>query len=216
MEQLHSVSARAPIMSTADTPDARDGDKVIPGDYLGTQAQFSPGPGTYTKGTDIFSTRVGTVVVDSSKPPQPLLRVVAKHSLNSIPNVGSVVVGRVLNISERLAKLVVISVDGKLLQEPLNGVLRKEDVRAVEKDTVDIFASFRPGDIVRARVISLGESHTFYGLSTANNELGVIMATSERGYPMGPVSWSEMQCSQTGVRETRKVAKVKNAVPIPS
>ena len=152
----------------------------------------------------------------SSEPAKPVMSVVGKYSLNTIPSVGSVVMTRVLNVSERQAKVLIISVETRLLQEPLSGVIRREDIRAVEKDSVDVFASFRPGDIVRARVISLGESHTHYGLATDKNELGVIMATSERGYPMGPVSWTEMQCSKTGVRETRKVAKVKNAVPVQS
>lgn len=200
-------------------PKASEGTRVVPGDYLGNVAQFSRGSGTYEKGSGIFSELVGEVKVgetrvDSSQLTKPAVSVVGKYSLNSIPSVGSVVITRVLNISERQAKVSVISVENRLLQEPLNGVIRKEDVRAVEKDTVDVFASFRPGDIVRARVISLGESHSHYGLSTDRNELGVIMATSERGYPMGPVSWTEMQCLQTGIRETRKVAKVKNAVPI--
>lgn len=40
--------------------------------------------------------------------------------------------------------------------------------------------SFRPGDIVMARVISLGDAQS-YLLSTAENELGVVIATSEGG-----------------------------------
>lgn len=35
-----------------------------------------------------------------------------------------------------------------------------------------MYKSFRPGDIVRARVISLGDARQYY-LSTAENELGV-------------------------------------------
>jgi len=209
---FHAGSGR---MDTSEPAHASDGDRVIPGDYLGSHAQFAPGPGTYQKGTGIFSTLVGSVKVDGSKTSRPQLSVQGRRTLSSIPQVGSVVIGRVLNISDRQAKLELISVNSKLLEEPLSGLIRKEDVREVEKDTVDIFASFRPGDIVRARVITLGESHsTHYGLTTASNELGVIMATSERGFPMGPVSWCEMQCTQTGIKETRKVAKVKDAIPV--
>lgn len=200
-------------------PEASDGDRVIPGDYLGNVLNFSQGSGTYQRNIGLFSELVGEVKIEeakagSSESTKRVVSVVGKYTLNPIPTVGSVVMTRVFNISERQAKVQIISVGNRLLQEPLNGVIRKEDVRAVEKDTVDVFASFRPGDIVRARVVSLGESHTHCGLSTDRNELGVVMATSERGYPMGPVSWTEMQCSQTGVRESRKVAKVKNAVPV--
>lgn len=201
---------------------ASQGDRVIPGDYLGDDSQCLQGPGTYKKGRGIYSELVGEVktennsVKDSGDDERIVMSVTGKYSLSSVPSVGTVVMTRVLNVSERQAKVTIISVGTTLLQEPLGGVIRKEDIRAVEKDTVDVFSSFRPGDIVRARVISLGESHSHYGLATDRNELGVIMATSERGHPMGPVSWTEMQCSQTGVRETRKVAKVKNAVPLKS
>lgn len=66
--------------------------------------------------------------------------------------------------------------------------------------------SFRVGDVVRAVVISLGDERSYY-LSTARNELGVVMAVSEWGNQMVPVSWREFFDETTGARETRKVAK---------
>ena len=217
LARLHEENA----METSAAPGASEGDRVIPGDRLGSVERLSQGPGTYEKGGGIYSELVGEVRLertaegaDSAAQTKPVVSVVGKYSLNVVPSVGSVVMTRVLNVSERQAKVSIISVGTTVLQEPLSGVIRKEDVRAVEKDSVDVFASFRPGDVVRARVVSLGESHSHYGLSTDRNELGVVLATSEKGHAMGPVSWTEMQCSKTGVRETRKVAKVKNAVPV--
>ena len=55
--------------------------------------------------------------------------------------------------------------------------------------------------------LSLGDAHS-YVLSTAENELGVVIAYSEEGTPMVPVGWQEMQCPKTYVKELRKVAKV--------
>jgi exosome complex component CSL4 len=83
---------------------------------------------------------------------------------------------------------------------------RVQDVRATERDKVKIYNSFRPGDIVRAQVISLGDARSYY-LSTAQNELGVIFAKSVAGETMIPVSWQEMQCPKTKVIEYRKCAK---------
>lgn len=54
--------------------------------------------------------------------------------------------------------------------------------------------------------ISLGDQANYY-LSTASNELGVMMATSEAGNAMVPVSWKEYRDPETGVAEARKVAK---------
>lgn len=62
------------------------------------------------------------------------------------------------------------------------------------------------GDIVRAVVISLGDERSYY-LSTARNELGVVMAESEWGNQMFPVSWREFEDPEMGTREVRKVAK---------
>lgn len=45
----------------------------------------------------------------------------------------------------------------------------KEDIRATEKDKVEIYKSFRPGDIVLAKVISLGDAQSNYLLTTAEN-----------------------------------------------
>lgn len=85
-------------------------------------------------------------------------------------------------------------------------LIRKEDVRAVEKDRVVMDEMFRVGDIVRGTVISLGDQ-SFYYLTTARNDLGVVMARSEAGNMMFPVSWKEMRDSVTGQAELRKVAR---------
>lgn len=85
-------------------------------------------------------------------------------------------------------------------------LIRKEDVRAVEKDRVVMDEMFRVGDIVRGSVISLGDQ-SFYYLTTARNDLGVVMARSEAGNMMFPVSWKEMRDPVTGAGEQRKVAR---------
>ncbi|KAM9052749.1 exosome complex component CSL4 isoform X2 [Balaenoptera acutorostrata] len=73
---------------------------------------------------------------------------------------------------------------------------------------VEIYKSFRPGDIVLAKVISLGDAQSNYLLTTAENELGVVVAHSESGVQMVPISWCEMQCPKTHTKEFRKVARV--------
>ena len=86
--------------------------------------------------------------------------------------------------------------------------VRKEDVRMTEKDRVEMYNCFRPGDIVLARVISLGDPAAGYLLTTAENSLGVVIAKSEVGSIMVPVSWTSMQCTTSYTIEQRKVAKV--------
>jgi exosome complex component CSL4 len=53
-------------------------------------------------------------------------------------------------------------------------------VRATEVDKVELAACFRPGDLVRAEVASLGDARSYF-LATARNELGVVYARSVEG-----------------------------------
>lgn len=200
---------------------AKEGDVVVPGDALGQTSKYSQGVGTCVRRGTLYATLVGKVKIEkpAAGEGKDSLPAMAVHSRNkrveTVPEVGSRVIGKVININERQAKVNMICIEGKMLTEPFHGVIRREDVRAMEKDSVLIFNSFRPGDMVRARVISLGEGPS-YVLSTAGNELGVILAKcDECGDMMSPVSWCEVQCNKSGVREKRKVAKVINAVPVP-
>lgn len=65
---------------------------------------------------------------------------------------------------------------------------------------------YRPGDVVRAIVISIGDQGGYY-LSTAGNEYGVVMAKGETGGEMVPVDWRSMREISTGRVEPRKVAR---------
>ena len=95
------------------------------------------------------------------------------------------------------------------LKEAFRGMIRKEDIREYEKDKIEIYKSFRPGDIILAKVISLGEASSGFLLSTAEDDLGVAIAKSESsGMKMIPISWQEMQCPKTYNKEFRKVAQI--------
>lgn len=47
-----------------------------------------------------------------------------------------------------------------------------------------MYKCFKPGDIILAKVISLGDALS-YLLTTAENELGVVVATSDAGKKIG-------------------------------
>ncbi|CCE79356.1 Piso0_001413 [Millerozyma farinosa CBS 7064] len=97
------------------------------------------------------------------------------------------------------------------LGETFKGIIRVQDIRSTERDKVKIIESFRPGDIVRAQIISLGDGSNYY-LSTARNDLGVIYAKSEGGAGdlMFAIDWQTMVCPSTGIIEKRKCAKYIN------
>ena len=70
-----------------------------------------------------------------------------------LPDVGHVVLARVLRLMPRQAIVVNQQVESTVLQTEWQGVIRVQDVRATEKDKVKIHESFKPGDIVKARVV---------------------------------------------------------------
>ncbi|KAI9667805.1 MAG: exosome 3'-_5 exonuclease subunit ski4 (Csl4) [Bathelium mastoideum] len=127
-------------------------------------------------------------------------------SNTTLPEVNSVVLGRVVRLRPREAVVEILVVGETAVAGGFQGVVRAQDVRATEKDRVKVGEMFRVGDIVRGLVISLGDQSSYY-LSTAKNELGVIMATSEQGNAMYPISWREFKDPETGKTEARKVAK---------
>ncbi|KAJ9143873.1 Exosome component 1 [Pleurostoma richardsiae] len=199
---------------------------AIPGQVLGPTSRYLPGPGTHIFEGNLHSSLLGVVHVNQPpRPPGPAKRLtkitpvapaelptisVSRSGLSEkrevLPEVNNVVLCRVTRTSPRQAVVAILVCGDTVLEAEWQGVIRVQDVRATEKDRVKIHESFRPGDIVRAQVISLGDQANYY-LSTAKNEFGVIMATSEAGNTMYPVSWKEYKDPETGLSEPRKVAK---------
>lgn len=175
---------------------------ALPGQFLGSA---KAGTGTYQSGSNVPSALVGHAVVDDEN-----IRVEGRHksqaagTSNVLPEVNDIILGRVVRITPRQAVVNILVVGSAPLKDEFQGVVRVQDVRMFEKDKVKIHTSFRPDDIVRAEIISLGDQNNYY-LSTAKNELGVVFATSETGELMVPISWREMQYD--GGIEERKVAK---------
>jgi len=55
---------------------------------------------------------------------------------------------------------------------------------------VEILSCFRPGDVVRAEVLSVGDHRSFF-LTTARNDLGVVFAKSIAGGHLCPFCAAE-------------------------
>ena len=114
---------------------------------------------------------------------------------------------QVLRINPRLASVEILCVGDDALPDPCSGLIRREDVRPIDASApVEVYRSFRPGDIVLARVLSLGDARAYY-LSTSEVALGVVLARSSEGAVLRPVSHCLMECPKTKNREPRKVAK---------
>ena len=183
-------------------------DFCVPGERLGSITEFTSGSGTYERNGFIYSKLSGTKVNKIDENGKNSIEVYCKMSDNVIPEVNAIAMCKVVTNNPRYCKVKILSINRITLKTLFKGTIRQEDVRATEKDRVKMNESFQLGDIVLARIMSLGDSQSYF-LTTAENELGVIYALSSAGYPMVPISWCQMQCTKTGSIEHRKVAKVK-------
>ncbi|KAJ8972613.1 hypothetical protein NQ317_004668 [Molorchus minor] len=196
------------IISCVTMKELRDEPPIcLPGQRLCLSDKiYTSGQGTYERRGYIYSQLAGYVdIVERDG-----VKVVEVHTSGEqtvVPTQGDIVTAQVYIITQQHCKCFIKCVGDAVLRRPFRAILRREDIRATEKDKADIYKSFRPGDIILARVLPITEAHT-YQLSTAENELGVVIAHSEHGHPMVPISWTEMQCSKTYIKECRKVAKV--------
>lgn len=186
---------------------------VTPGEVLGKATEVKAGKGAYVaKHNGLVYASLTGLLRTLSPPPdspdqRPTVEVTGHKAHGPVPEPGSVVIARVTKVMTRMASADIMCVGAKSVREKFSGIIRQQDVRATEIDKVDMHLSFRPGDIVRASVLSLGDARAYF-LSTAKNDLGVVSAESTAGGTMVPISWTEMQCPLTGQTEQRKVAKV--------
>lgn len=188
-------------------------DMVTPGEVIGRTHDVKAGRGTYTAthNNTVYASLTGfrhTIPPASDSPDQrPIVEVTGHKAHGPVPEPGSVVIVRVTKVMTKIAEADIMCVGQKSVREKFTGVIRQQDVRATEIDKVDMHLSFRPGDIVKALVLSLGNARAYF-LTTAKNELGVVSAESTAGATLVPISWTEMQCPLSGQIEQRKVAKV--------
>jgi exosome complex component CSL4 len=210
---------------------------VLPGDPLGPVANSAPGTGTYVHNDTIFAAIAGTIQTTTSRDPEnkahsiQTLSVALDQSPSDmtsnnesdaiidnykstprLPSVGTVIYARVTAVQRQQALCSILALQVPATNAvvacewPFRGILRSQDVRMTEKDRVKMQSSVAVGDVIRAEVVSLGDQGGYY-LSTAGNELGVVMAWSKLGNVCVPISWKEVADERTGQREERKVAK---------
>jgi exosome complex component CSL4 len=165
---------------------------AVPGQLLGPTSSFLPGPGTHTYNSQIYASILGpiqrstppkesgptkrpTKITPAAPVSLPTLSIsrnpsetqtqegTEKGKKNEVlPEVNSTVLCKVTRISTRQATVAILVVGDTVLEGEWQGLIRVQDVRATEKDKVKIFESFRPGDVVRAVVVSSHFSYPYF------------------------------------------------------
>jgi len=175
----------------------KSGQFVVPGDRLGVIEEFTPGPGTYVEHGTIHSKTTGRTLMDTLNKKvsvYPLVQAV------SVPRLGSVVSGQVLDVKSKMAVLRILKVGQRSLSGFFTGVLHISDVSPSYVETM--FDVCKTSDVMRAKVIS-DKNRTFY-LSTAEKNLGVIYAFCSQCGHVLLLRGQSLGCPRCGNIEKRK------------
>lgn len=206
-------------MSLTEPPTLRfkNGTNLVPGDRIGTVKQVFPGIGTYAKGGHVYASALGQMNISPSDGGAPTdgksqykVSIIPKRPLASSQVISprQLVLGRVLRVSAPQCTVEIIAIEGiGAIDHPSEGSISRDECVKSGNATREVQECFQPGDIILAKVLSLGDARRYF-LTTAESELGVIHAIcSSSGQPMIPCSWKEMQCPDTNIKEPRKCAK---------
>lgn len=190
---------------------------VLPGQQVAdeTTDTSSLGTGVYQReaGGPVFASLAGNLIVSdgvvSVRPNESQQR---RPYTQVIPAIGQTVLGQIVKLNSKYAGVDILAIDGssQRFMEPVKGTIRLQDIVSHDEREVPLIQhAFRPGDVVKARVIGVGDPSAGLLLSTGVDAgLGVVYGKSAAaGAPLLPVAWNEMVCSQTGLREKRKCAK---------
>jgi exosome complex component CSL4 len=177
----------------------KSGHLVFPGDRLGVIEEFIPASGTYVKDGVIYSKIVGRALMDL------LSKSVSVYPLVSgtpVPKVSTTVLGQVGHAQSDNVLVRIFKLGSKKLSGVFTGILHVSDVR--ERYVKSMNEVAKPGDIVRAKVIS--DKNQVYHLSTNDKSLGVVYAFCSRCASLLDLKRYEMRCPKCGNVEKRKTA----------
>lgn len=175
------------------------GELALPGDDLAVIEEFISGEGVYEEDGVIRSAVVGKIFYDminrkgnviSLKKPKLLLLKKAKY-----------LIGRVDSVKEDLANVSIYSIEDKLLNEPLSGILHISQVS--NKYIQSITDAVKPSDIIKVKPITFSIP---IALTIRQKDLGVILARCSRcGAYMVKQDEEHLKCPVCGNVESRKI-----------
>ena len=186
----------------------RQGKFVAPGDKVGIIEEFFPGQGTYVDDGDIRASRAGFLLLDLNEHRITVFRPTELRGAACVPKPGSVVVGEVSETRHTYSLVRIWMVGHRHLTSFFTGLLHISNVGLSVKS---MFNVCRPGDILRARVVSV--RNRVRHLSLAGRRFGVIYAFCVGcGSLLRAREDKKLVCDTCGSLELRKLASDYGAV----
>ena len=181
------------------SPQQKSGHLVVPGERLGVIEEFIPDSGTYVKDGVIYSKIVGRKLVDLQS---RRVSVYPAAEGAVVPKVSGVVLGQVGNAQSDNVLVKIFKVGNKKISGEFGGILHISDVS--DRYVASMNDVCKPGDIVRAKVIS--EKNRVFHLTTNDKNLGIIYAFCSRCGSLLEPDRYELHCPKCGNIEKRKLA----------
>jgi exosome complex component CSL4 len=192
---------------TLKAPEQKSGHLVMPGERLGVIEEFIPDSGTYVKDGVIFSKIIGRSLVDLQNRRVSVYPVIEGAVY---PKVGTVVIGQIGNAQSDNVLVKIFRVGKKKLSGSFGGILHVSDV---SDRYVELMSDVcKPGDIVRAKVIS--EKNKVFHLSTNDKNLGIVYAFCSRDATLLNQDGYDLKCPKCGNVERRKISPDYGKEPI--
>jgi exosome complex component CSL4 len=181
------------------SPEQKSGRLVVPGERLGVIEEFVPDSGTYVKDGVIYSKIVGRSLVDLQS-----RRVSVYPAVEGavVPKVSSTIIGQIGNAQSDNVLVKIFKVGNKKISGEFGGILHISDVS--DRYVTAMNDVCKPGDIVRAKVIS--EKNRVFHLTTNDKNLGIIDAFCSRDGNLLEPDRYELRCPKCGNIEKRKLA----------
>ena len=184
---------------TLKAPEQKSGHLVMPGERLGVIEEFIPDSGTYVKDGVIYSKIIGRSLLDLQN------RRVSVYPVTEgavVPKVGTIVIGQIGNAQSDNVLVKIFRIGKKKLTGNFGGILHVSDVSDRYVDSMSDVC--KPGDIVRAKVIS--EKNKMFHLSTNDKNLGIVHAFCSRDGALLEQERYDLKCPKCGNVERRKIA----------
>ncbi|ASJ15693.1 RNA-binding protein [Thermococcus chitonophagus] len=188
----------------------KEGDFVLPGDYLGVIEEYLPGDGVIVEDGNLYSARAGWVKIDKDK-----IEISLKPASSTppIPKVGDIVYARVIDVKQQAVLLRMIKIEGRDNREIATSKLAGIHISQVKDGFVeDLKNEFKIGDIVRARVIT--DEKSPIQLTTKDPDLGVVYALCSKCRTPLVRKGNQLVCPKCGNVETRKLSTLYRKVKL--
>ncbi|MEM3402027.1 MAG: exosome complex RNA-binding protein Csl4 [Candidatus Hadarchaeales archaeon] len=182
--------------------EVKTGDLVLPGDLLATVEEFVPGEGVYEEDGKIYSGVVGMVLIDMRA---KKISVFVGQNAPPVLKTGDIVIGRIDEVRDQFASVFLVAMRGKENRElpaPKTGIIHIS--KAHTTYVRDLGRLFRPGDVIRAKVVGVQRENI--QLTTAERDLGVLVALCSRCRDILKREGGKLVCPNCGSVESRKIA----------